>query len=70
MRRLDGNTEKTTIATACSKARDLHIQVYAEGIENMNQLTQLRKNGCTAGQGYYFSKPISIEEFLALNEGK
>lgn len=45
------------------RARQLHLTVFAEGIENMEQLTTLRKCGCTEGQGFYFSKPLSVKAF-------
>ncbi len=45
------------------QARNLHYTVLAEGIESMEQLTALRKCGCTEGQGFYFSKPLSLEEY-------
>ena len=45
------------------RARQLHLTVFAEGIENMEQLTALRKCGCTEGQGFYFSKPLSVKAF-------
>lgn len=37
----------------------------AEGIELKEQLNMLKKLGCDEGQGYFFSKPIPIEEFYA-----
>ena len=45
------------------QARNLHYTVLAEGIESMEQLTALRKCGCTEGQGFYFSKPLSLKEY-------
>ncbi len=35
----------------------------AEGIENVEQFNILREMNCQKGQGYYFSKPISIDDF-------
>ncbi len=35
----------------------------AEGIETKEQFDILKKLNCQKGQGYYFSKPICIEEF-------
>lgn len=35
----------------------------AEGIENQEQLDLLKAYGCDTGQGFYFSKPLSITEF-------
>lgn len=35
----------------------------AEGIENEEQLKILKEYGCDTGQGFYFSRPLSISEF-------
>ncbi len=42
------------------------IQVIAEGVETQEQLEQLHLYGCSAYQGYLFSKPVPIGEFEAL----
>ena len=42
------------------------IQVIAEGVETVEQLTQLRNMGCDQAQGYYFWKPLIGEEAAAL----
>lgn len=36
--------------------------LLAEGIESADQLNALRKCGCTEGQGYFFSRPLSVGE--------
>ena len=36
--------------------------VIAEGVENQEQFDFLRKRGCDIIQGYYFSKPLDVEE--------
>ncbi len=41
----------------------LDMYVVAEGIETINQITALKKLGCDAVQGYYYSKPIAVDEF-------
>lgn len=38
----------------------------AEGIETKGQLGLLRDYGCDYGQGYYFSKPVPLNEFNVL----
>lgn len=43
------------------KKRD--IKVVAEGIETKEQVEMLEKMQCHIAQGYYFSKPLSVEEF-------
>jgi len=40
--------------------------VTAEGIETVEQLEWLQAHGCHVGQGYYFSKPIPIDEAIGL----
>lgn len=42
-------------------ARDLNIEVVAEGIENEVQAAQLLRLGCELGQGYHFSKALNRE---------
>jgi len=39
------------------------LKVVAEGIEDAATLDILRELGCDYGQGYYFSKPLSREDF-------
>ncbi len=46
-------------------AHRLGIKVIAEGIETETQMHLLKKAGCDYGQGYYFSRPISVEAFEA-----
>lgn len=55
--------ETADIEAVFDQARKLNIEMFAEGIENTEQITNLRKAGCTIGQGYYFYKPMSIEAF-------
>ncbi|WCL48002.1 EAL domain-containing protein [Leptospira sp. GIMC2001] len=45
-------------------ASSLELSVIAEGIESKDQFELLRARNCYAGQGYYFSKPISREKAL------
>ena len=44
-------------------AKFLSIPVIAEGVETQEQYELLKKIGCDIIQGYYFSKPVSPEEF-------
>lgn len=51
------------IKTIISLAKELELKVVAEGVEKEEEVQFLKKIGCAIIQGYYFSKPISIEEF-------
>ena len=44
-------------------AASLGMDVITEGVETKEQLTALTEMGCTHFQGYYFSRPIPVEEF-------
>jgi diguanylate cyclase (GGDEF)-like protein len=44
-------------------AHQFGLTVVAEGIEDVESLNTLRDLGCDYGQGYYFSKPLSREDF-------
>lgn len=43
-------------------AKSLNLSVVAEGIENSEQLEQLKNLGCEQGQGYLFSKPLAAKD--------
>lgn len=46
-------------------AQSLNLKVIAEGVETEEQLGFLRDLGCFGIQGYIFSKPLPLQEFLA-----
>lgn len=70
LRKLNGAQMTKTLSLICEQARKLQYFLCVEGIENMEQLAVLRKNGCIEGQGYYFSKPITIEQFENMINGE
>ncbi len=39
-------------------ANTLQLQTVAEGIEELDQLTELRSAGCVSGQGFLFARPL------------
>ncbi len=44
-------------------AHNLDLKVIAEGVENIEQLSFLKNHMCDYVQGYYFSKPLSADDF-------
>ncbi|MEK4627958.1 MAG: EAL domain-containing protein [Solibacillus sp.] len=50
------------VQTIIQLAENIHMRAIAEGIETEEQLIMLQELGCPAGQGFYFYKPMSIEE--------
>lgn len=65
--RMDVNGKDLEIVRALiTLARNLNIDVIAEGLETAEQLAQLRALQCKYGQGYFFSKPVDQEVAEAL----
>lgn len=47
-------------------AQQLEYNIVAEGIETERQMEFLHGLGCQTGQGYFFSKPLSNDDFISL----
>lgn len=56
---------RNMVDTIVTIAHNLSLSVVAEGVETHEQLEQLRKLRCEIIQGYYYSKPLSAEDFSA-----
>jgi EAL domain-containing protein (putative c-di-GMP-specific phosphodiesterase class I) len=53
------------VSAIISMATSLGMQTIAEGVETEGQLEFLKAEGCTEVQGYYFSRPLPVEQFEA-----
>ena len=60
--------EKAMIAFKHSVAmiKDLDFKIVAEGVETKEQAKMLGDLGCDYFQGYYYSKPVSEDDFMSL----
>lgn len=54
------------IAAVIRMAESLEMPVIAEGVEEEQQVEMLKSLGCDYIQGYYFSRPIPMEEYEKL----
>ena len=70
MRRLHGGVNQGVLNSIFDQARSLQMTLSVEGIENMEQMGMLRKCGCSEGQGFYLSKPISVQDFESVISGE
>ena len=57
---------KYIISSNLSMARLMGMQALAEGVENAEQLEYLQSIGFDKAQGYYFGRPMKLEEIFTL----
>ncbi|MEG1525647.1 MAG: EAL domain-containing protein [Clostridia bacterium] len=63
---LHSKREKTVVSNMIRMAKELEMSVVAEGVETREQVLFLRACGCETAQGYYYSEPVSAEQFEQL----
>ena len=44
--------------------KQLGFKVLAEGVETEEQVNLLKEAGCRFAQGYYYARPMPVEQFL------
>lgn len=47
-------------------AQDLGMEVICEGVETEEQIEILKHVGCKYAQGYYYSKPVPLDQFVEI----
>ncbi|MDQ1405862.1 MAG: hypothetical protein QOG55_1491 [Acidobacteriaceae bacterium] len=55
--------------TILPMAKNLRLDVVAEGVETLEQFELLKKFNCAFGQGYYFSRPLPADGISTLLKG-
>lgn len=58
---------KIVVNHTISMAKDLQLQVIAEGVETKEHVDFLKKSDCDVAQGFFFAKPMPLEEFNKLS---
>lgn len=63
--RKDGMAEKDKIIVdgIIRIANDLNLKILSEGVETQEQVDFLLASGCHMAQGYFFAKPMPVEDF-------
>jgi EAL domain-containing protein (putative c-di-GMP-specific phosphodiesterase class I) len=54
--------DEVIIRAVIAMAKNLELEVLAEGVETQLQLDFLKKHACSDVQGFYFSKPLTADE--------
>nr|MDE5854158.1 GGDEF domain-containing phosphodiesterase [Ruminococcus sp.] len=60
---MESDKGRKIIAHTISMTQDIGLDVIAEGVETNEQAQFLSRCGCDTAQGFYYSKPILVEEF-------
>ncbi|MDO9394542.1 MAG: PAS domain S-box protein [Methylotenera sp.] len=60
------SSDQAIVRTIIAMAHTLNLNVIAEGVETEEQQGLLLNNGCTHYQGYFFGRPVPIEQFEVL----
>jgi sensor c-di-GMP phosphodiesterase-like protein len=60
------NSSMTIVETLIDLARNMRMDVVAEGVETFEQVVALRERGIRAAQGYVFAPPLPGSAFLEL----
>ena len=66
---LDVN-DRAIVQTIISLAKNLNLWVVAEGVVNQKQYDFLKQRECDSYQGYYYSKPMPMDELLTVIQHK
>lgn len=61
----DGESGFSIVKTIINLASNLGIGIVAEGVETKEQLDILKRCDVNAIQGYFFAKPMPIDEYIA-----
>lgn len=60
---MESGRGRKIISHTISMSRDIGLDIIAEGVETKEQAQFLSDCGCDSAQGFYYSKPVSQEEF-------
>ncbi|MCW9027756.1 MAG: phosphodiesterase [Kangiella sp.] len=58
------NNSQIIVKSIVDLANNFGISSVAEGVENAKQLNFLKQCGCKEAQGYYFAKPMGVDDLV------
>lgn len=62
---INSSSDRALVQSIVTLADSLNIEVLAEGIESRRQEEALIQLGCDYAQGFFYSKPLSVEDMPA-----
>ena len=67
---LSAERDKEILTSIVKLGKRLGIKVVQEGVETAEQLSYVREAGCDVIQGFYFSKPLPMLEYIKFMDDK
>lgn len=64
----EGVTSSPIIDSMIEMARQMNMEIVAEGVETITQFDYLKKHGVSSAQGFLFAKPMPLKAYLRLIE--
>ena len=61
---LENGKSEHVVNAIIKMAHTLGVEVVAEGVETVEQRNRLKELGCDYIQGYYYAKPMIVEDFI------
>ncbi|MBP5332441.1 MAG: GGDEF domain-containing protein [Lachnospiraceae bacterium] len=62
---LDNRVTDLMYSHVVAMALEMGLECVTEGVETLEQVKTLRKNNCRVAQGFFFDKPLPVNEFEA-----
>ena len=62
----DDSADDIIVRSTIEMARNLSLEVTAEGVETADQVQRLKALGCNFLQGFYFSRPVPADQLFTL----
>ena len=59
----DADRSSRMFSYIVSMANEIGMKCVAEGVETEDQLDMMKESGCYIAQGFFFDKPLPVEEF-------
>jgi EAL domain-containing protein (putative c-di-GMP-specific phosphodiesterase class I) len=66
IRRLGNGDDGALVSTIVRLGQTMNLETVAEGIEHTEEMLMLLRQGCTTGQGFYFSPALPADDLAAL----
>ena len=61
-----GDVNKEIVKMIVQMGKCMNVTIISEGVEDLEQVMLLKSYGCDLIQGYYFSKPLPVNQYLDL----